>query len=403
MDADLAEFVQLLDLAGKSTIAKYQAIASRAVDGLTDNNPRVHGAYMFAGAAQSGRYSSPGIQVHNMVRKVPEDASRIIAAFKHRCVGRQFGEPLHLLGQLVRPTITGDPDDRFDLVWCDWSSVEAMVLPWLTLDAGADDRLEAFRRGEDIYLKTASRIAGRTITKADAFERNCFGKVPELSLGYCGGAGAFKSMMKNYSVHLPEKQIVEIVKTWRAQNPWAMAFGDGLEQAAMNAIRYPGSSYSHGRIGYVFDEDALDGIGALYAVLPSGRKLCYPNARIDVVRTPYGRDGLQITAMKGAWHPKRGEKEWPRVGIWKGLLVENACQAIATADLLNASLLRARQKYRLTVAGHTHDEILIETPDPERDAKRLLECMLEKPDWPGIDALPLRAEVDCGFRYKVKF
>jgi DNA polymerase bacteriophage-type len=468
---DLVDFIELLDAAGKSTVSKYQAIADRAVKGLTDDNWRVHGAYVFAGASQSGRYSSTGIQMHNLVRDVPKNTLELIRAFKRadedaiwdeveawaatknagvaetkkkaasdgleeaevgiyaedkrykdadgkggrfkggRGVGANPGrglratpaEPVHALGTLVRPTIRGCPKGSFDLVWCDWSSIEACVLPWLSLDPDADDRLAALRRGEDIYLKTASAILKRKVTKEDANDRQAFGKVPELSLGYLGGKGAFKAMAKNYGVRLPDDQIAGIVKTWRAENPWAMAFGKACEQAAMNAIRRPGVSYSAGRLEYRYSPTALDGIGALWCKLPSDRELCYPGARIQIVTTAWGEEKHGITAMKSAWHPKKGEpwENWPRVSLWPGLLIENATQAVATADMLHLCLRRV-EKAGLMICAHTHDEIMIETAKPERDAVVLHRLMTKCPPWRGAELLPLRAEVEYGYRYKVK-
>lgn len=82
LDEDVWDALEVLDEAGKSTISKYQAIAGRACTWLNeDGEERVYGSYMFAGAAQSGRYSSTGIQVHNLVRDVPDDAETIMEAF----------------------------------------------------------------------------------------------------------------------------------------------------------------------------------------------------------------------------------------------------------------------------------------------------------------------------------
>lgn len=407
---ELVEFVELLDAAGKSTISKYQAIANRAVQDA-DGNWRVHGAFVFAGASQSHRFSSTGTQMHNMVRAVPDNAIKLITAFK-RNKGvlaeverwRKGAQPLHALGQLVRPTITGCPADIFDLVWGDWSSIEACANPWLSLEKSAEPRLEALRRGEDIYLKTASAILKRTVTKEDKDERQAYGKVPELSLGYLGGNGAFKSMAKNLGVRLPEKEITRIVRDWRDDNPWAMNFGLACEKAAMAALRRSdGTSYSAGRLEYYADPDRLDGIGALICILPNGSELVYPAARIQIVRTSWGEEKLGITAMKSAWLPKKDApwEHWPRVSLWPGLLIENATQAIC-AKLLKLGLERAAAA-GLTVCAHTHDEIMIETPAPERDALVLHSLMTKRPSWSGADALPLRAEVECGYRYKVKF
>lgn len=425
LDEDVRAFVEVLDAAGKSTISKYQAICNIATAGLTDDNPRIHGQYMFAGAAQSGRFSSMGIQVHNLVRDVPKEAKRMIKAFKRgdarevkqsvmewadaRNAKRKEGtrktpaEPVHALGQLVRPTLTGCPQGSFDIGWVDWSSIEARMLPWLALDGRADDRLAIFRRGEDIYLKTASEITGRKITKEDEFERQAFGKVPELSLGYLGGVGAFLAMAKNYGVKIDEAHAARIVKQWRAANPWAQDFGALAEEAAIAAITSKnGASFSAGRLNYRYDPDALDGWGALFCQLPSERELCYPGARVDVVVTKWGKEKLGVTAAKGAWRPKKGSKdEWPRVSVWPGLLVENATQA-ACADLLMIALQRA-EKTDLVVCAHTHDEIVIESDAIETAVHRLCQVMTTRPGWRGDDALPLRVEAGYGYRYKVPF
>lgn len=401
---NLHEFFDILDQAGKSTISKYENIARRACttfdpDGLI----RVHGLYMFSGAAQTGRMSSVGLQVHNLVRDVPKTAEEIIAAFVDGEDVSRYGPPIHTLAQLIRPTFTGCPKGGFDLAWGDWSSIEARVLPWLSLEPAADDLLERFRRGEDVYLKTASDICGRHITAEDEFERQAYGKVPVLSLGYGGAEGAFIAMARNYGVSLDRGIVRDIIKLWRLTNTWATEFWRKLELAAMLAIRHPGRSFKGGRIDYRYDADALGGIGALFATLPSGRPLCYPGARIEVVKKPWGEDGLGITAMKGAWRPKKGAAgEWPRVSVWYGLLAENATQAVAADLLMRAIRLAPFDPYRLDIAMHTHDELVIETDDPERDAPRLNALMQSRPNWPGADLLPLAADVKYGFRYKVK-
>jgi DNA polymerase len=417
-DAELlVEFIELLDAAGKSAVAKFEAIANRAMQDAA-GNWRVHGLYVFAGASQSGRFSSSGIQAHNLVRNVPKNAPALIKAFKRKDEAaittqvaawgddakRKKPQAVHALGQLIRPTFTGCPADGFDMVWGDLSAIEACALPWLSLHPGADDRLALLRRGEDLYLKTASGILGRKVTKEDKDDRQAFGKVPELSLGYLGGAGAFKAMAKNYGVRLPDKQIEGIVRSWREDNEWAVEFGANCEKAAMMALRRPdGTGFSAGRLEYWYEPDALDGIGALFCRLPSGRAIPYPGARIQMVKTKWGAEQVGITAMKSAWHPKKDADwdAWPRVSLWRGLLIENATQAIC-ADLLRLVLERC-ERAGLTICAHTHDEVVLETAHPERDAAVLHRHMTAMPHWPGGDALPLRAEVEYGFRYKVPF
>jgi DNA polymerase len=222
--------------------------------------------------------------------------------------------------------------------------------------------------------------------------------VPTLSLGYGGGQGAFLSMAKNYGVRLDVKEVAKIVKQWREANAWAPRFWEALESAAKMAMSRPGVSYSAGRVQYRYDPLALGGMGALFCILPSGREICYPDPLIEIVEKAWG-DIPTITCRKGSWRPKKGTKLWPRVALWKGLMAENVTQA-ACADLLNNALLRTADA-GLCVAAHTHDEILIETARPKRDSGLLKEIMEARPGWRGDDALPLKAEVEYGYRYKV--
>lgn len=547
---EVLEAVKILDEAGKSTISKYISIRDRASTNYNDGRERVHGLYMFAGGAQTGRYSSVGIQAHNLVRDVPKEAGDQIEAFVSRNDRRirSFGAPIHTLGKLVRPTITGDPKDEFDLIWGDWSSVEAILLPWLSLDPDAEDVLATFRRGEDIYIKTAAAILGKPPGQITKEERQSHGKVPVLSLGYGGGQWAFKAMAKNYGVRMDDKTVERIIKNWRAANPWAQRFGKACEAAAQTAMDLPGRDYSAGRVSYRLEPDALGGMGALFCTLPSGRRICYPDPSIEIVEKEWG-DTLCILCRKGAWRPAKDSTEWPRIAVWKGLMVENClaentevltsagwlpiqdvkprhllwdgqawvahdgvvakgtqactslygltltpdhevltnagwmqaaeaqrhrydrkdvwlpdgttprshtrqerlvdvplhlrngeggddsarlsqrtvydivnagcrnqfvargtdgpvivhnCTQAAQADLLRLKIAEA-SLHGLKLVGHTHDEILAESRYPEEDAPKLKALMEARPGWSGDDNLPLRAEVEYGYRYKVPF
>ena len=395
----LEEFIDILDQAGKSTISKYQGICDRAIG----DTPTVKGLYVFSGAAQTGRRSSMGLQVHNLYKHVPKEAGDLVEAFIDDSENyiRSFGHPIHTLAKLIRPTFTGCPDGKYDLMWGDWSAIEARILPWLANSPGADRVLDVYRRGQDLYLIVASSILGRTITADMKDERQAYGKVPVLSLGYGGSVPAFQALARNYGVSLEDIVVRGIVKGWRHENGWADVFWKDLHQAAFYAIRKPGMQLRAGRIRYEYNPDTLDGIGALWATLPSGRRLCYPGARNEIVQYKWGGEGWGITAMKGAWKPKAGtDDEWPRIQLWHGLLAENVTQAV-NADILTDTIERAYHDYEFTVCGHTHDEIMVQTTDGANDSEALQECMETPSDW--YKTLPLAAEVEYGYRYKVPF
>jgi len=154
-----------------------------------------------------------------------------------------------------------------------------------------------------------------------------------------------------------------------------------LEQCYMAAMRNPGQEFTAGRVTYLFDKLHL------WYALPSGRVLCYPFARFD-------EEG-NVTYAKASWKPAADAKEWPRARLWKGLACENITQAIAN-DLLRHSLSRLEEE-GLDVVLHVHDEIVLETADPEAAGAALLRVMTTAPAW--AQGLPLNAEVEIMTRY----
>jgi hypothetical protein len=192
--------------------------------------------------------------------------------------------------------------------------------------------------------------------------------------GFAGGVGAFAAMGRAYGVVLHESDARRMVDAWRRANPWSVPYWQDLESAYTRAMRNKGKEFNAGRVTYMFD-----GLHLWY-VLPSGRILCYPYARLET-------DG--VTYAKAAWKPAADAKEWPRARLWKGLACENITQAVAN-DLLRHSLRQLDD-----VVLHVHDEIVIETATPDPEALRSIMCT--PPDW--AKGLPLDAEVSIMERY----
>jgi hypothetical protein len=110
-------------------------------------------------------------------------------------------------------------------------------------------------------------------------------------------------------VRLSAAEVQRAVDGWRRANPWAQAHGQALEGAYLRAMRHKGREFAAGRIVYLFDGQTL------WYSLPSGRVLCYPNAKFD--------DEGNVTYTQAAWKPAADAKEWPRARLWKGLACEN--------------------------------------------------------------------------------
>ena len=221
---------------------------------------------------------------------------------------------------------------------------------------------------------------------AHAGPRNRFmvmsGKGPLIvhNCGFAGGVGAFAAMGRIYGLLLPEPEAKRMVDGWRRANPWAMPFWESLERAYTAAMRYKGKEFTAGRITYLFD-----GVHLWYA-LPSGRILCYPYARLE-------EDG--VTYAKAAWKPAADAKEWPRARLWRGLACENVTQATANDILRHA--LRTLDGWGFEPVLHVHDEIVLETTDPEATEQAMQRAMCTPPAWAA--GLPLGIETHSMIRY----
>lgn len=209
-----------------------------------------------------------------------------------------------------------------------------------------------------------------------------------LALGYQGGQNAFRKMARAYGLKITDTAAEEIKVAWRLANPWARTFWAELEGAAIRAARHPGVVAEAGRIKYLMHGDML------YALLPCGRLIAYPEAEVVMVD---GQRGPQprLSALKASMHPKKGETAWPRVQLYGGLLAENATQGFCASLLRGA--VRGLDDAGWPVVMHTHDEVLVEVAEDEiDDAKAALqEAMLSNP-WPD---LPLAAEPEHGYSY----
>ena len=359
LDPDVREVVQCADDLWASSIAKFKRLQE-----LADvEDDRVRGAFVFAGGSATGRASSYGAQVHNFTRKTAKDPARV----RDDIVTGRAIVPVHgrrvtdVLKGMLRPALIGN------FTVADWSAIEARVNPWMS--GMGDEKLKQF--DQDIYKINAAATFGCTVDQVTDDQRQ-IGKVQELSCGYAGGVGAFAAMGRAYGIHLPEADARRMVDAWRRSNQWAVRFWSELERAYTSAMHTPNAEFSAGRVTYLFDKQHL------WYILPSGRVLCYPFAKLEDEGVSYA---------KAAWKPAADAKEWPRARLWKGLACENITQAVAN-DVLRHALRQLDN-----VVLHVHDEIVLE----DGDADLLARVMCTSPPWaPG---LPLKAEVKQMSRY----
>ena len=366
---DVEQVIQCADDLWASSVAKF----SRLRDLADMEDFRVRGAFVFAGGSATGRASSYGAQVHNFTRKCAKDPESVRASMVlGQPIVPRFGKRVtDVLKGMLRPAIV--PAKGKALVVADWAQIEARMTPWLS--GRGDDVLDVFRSGRDIYVREAAAMYKIPENQVTPDQRQ-IGKVAILACGFGGGIGAFSAMGRAYGLTMTESDAQRTVDAWRRANQWAVRYWQELETGYMIAMRNKGKEIVAGRVTYLFD-------GAhLWYALPSGRILCYPYAKLE-------EDG--ISYAKAAWKPAADAKEWPRARLWRGLACENITQAAAN-DVLRYALRQLDD-----VVLHVHDEIVIETDQPEEVTKRLREVMCTPPAW--AQGLPLDAEIQTMTRY----
>jgi DNA polymerase len=369
--SDVADVIQCADDLWASSVAKFNRLSQ-----LADvEDDRVRGAFVFAGGSATGRASSYGAQVHNFTRRCAKEPDEVRQAMvRGHAIVPKFGRRVtDVLKGMLRPALI--PAKGKSLVVADWNAVEARLTPWLSNDNRAEEVLDVFRSGRDIYVREAAGIFNVPEAQITSDKRQ-IGKVAILSCGFGGGVGAFGAMGRNYGIILTESDAKRTVDAWRRANQWAVNYWQKLEEAYTRALRNTGREFSAGRVTYLYD-----GVHLWYA-LPSGRVLCYPFAKLEP-------DG--VTYAKAAWKPAADATEWPRARLWKGLACENITQAVAN-DLLRHSLRLIDD-----VILHVHDEIVVETDKPDEVLQQMSDVMCTPPDW--AKGLPLSIESSVMLRY----
>lgn len=300
-----------------------------------------------------------------------------------------YGPPTQVLSSCLRAFIAASPGHT--LVAADFSSIEARGLAWL---ADQRDDLAIFESGEDIYLKAASDIYGRRITKDDKDERQ-IGKVATLALGYQGGVGAFQTMAKAYGVKVSDSEADTIKVAWRDGHKKVVQYWYDLESAAMRAVNNPGASTPVGPAGRqsIFMKPPKGNF--LLCKLPSKRMLYYPYPSIIDKTMPWGavKPALQYKGVDSV------TRQWKSLDTYGGKLCENITQAICR-DLLAGAVIRLERE-EFPVVMHVHDEVVCEVPEflaDDRTVGDVERIMSQLPAW--AEGFPVEAVGWMGKRYR---
>ena len=335
---------------GKTSVKKFEAMAS----GLCDDG-RVRGLLQYYGAIRTGRWAGRRVQVQNLPQnklhgRLLDLAREWTIQGNGEALELFFGNIPDVLSQLIRTAFEAPEGKVFGV--SDFTSIEAVVLSWL---AGEQWRLDVFKRKEDMYIASASKMFGvpaASIDKGSDLRQR--GKVAELALGYQGGKNALITMGA-LDKGLTDAELQPIVDAWRAANPKIVQFWYNMNKAAIRCVKTGEKQYVRNDLYFMMYK------GTLLMTLPSGRRLFYPQASIG--RNQFDSDCVNF------YGPNSTTGQWSKLSLYGGILVENAVQAMSR-DLLAVAM------QRLDAAGfpivlHVHDEVVCEiTADrmPELDA-----------------------------------
>ena len=264
--------------------------------------------------------------------------------------------------------------EGYKFVDCDLSQIEARMLAWL---AEADDLVEAFDRGDDVYKIMAAAIYDKQaddVTKEERF----VGKQTVLGCGYGMGATRFQVQLKNFGVELEEaecQRIIDIYRTTYDDIPklWKDA-GKCLKIIQENKATTLGK------------DELLEIDGETGIKLPNGLHIKYPNLRSEVDEEGYTetvydiRKGRTITSTR----------------IYGGKVIENVCQALARI-VIGEQLLRVSNKYKVVMTVHDAIGCIVPEDEVDEGMAYVEKCMRVRPKW-ALD-LPLDCEGGVGNSY----
>ena len=362
-EGDIKEVLELRQELSKSSVRKYDAMKN-----VKGKDNRARGLIQFYGANRTGRYSGRLIQVQNLRRNNLKDLDLARSLVKNRDYETMeilYESPSDILSQLIRTAFIAKEGTRF--IISDFSAIEARVLAWL---AGEKWVLDAFKNGEDIYCRTASRMFGAPVEKhgVNGHLRQK-GKIATLACGYQGALGALKAM-GGIEMGLSEDELQSIVDSWREANPNIVSLWWDIDSVVKRVVKTrTKEKYKNLVISYEK--------GILFIQLPSKRRLAYPKAKIGM-----NRFGGESVVYEGV---VLGNK-WDKIESYGGKFVENIIQAIAR-DILAEAMMRLEEK-GFNIVMHIHDEVVIESDSSS--IEEVNQIMSVVPEW--ADGLILDAD-----------
>lgn len=400
LPSDVRRVLEIRQEAAKSSVAKLDAMLLRCEDDY-----RARGCFQMGGAVSTLRWAHRAIQSGNLPRpelppdlldtildwlstRKPEDDEETLDTIR-----TIWGRPMSVFSDCLRGLLIADEGKV--LVAPDLVSIESFVSAWTV---GDDPKVDFMAQGGDVYKMVARMILGLSEFKGwvidpnappvTKLQRQLYGKVPELSLGYQGGYkedGAIGTFCEAGGFPYPGEDEAKRWQTvWRGIHPNHVAYWKDINNAAVDAVLNPGRIVSLGpegrRVSFRMEGRFL------LCRLPSGSVLCYPFPKVE---QPKRHFDPCVTYMKSK------DRRWFRNHYFGGHGLENVVQRLAR-DLLAQGMINLVNAGYIPV-NHSHDEAVVETDEVDAQEK-IMAIFTKRPKW--AETLPYTASAFTKRRYR---
>lgn len=370
--------MRMRQASSKTSTAKYDA----CISGMGDDD-RLRHCFQYAGGSRTNRWAGRKIQPQNLPRTPkwlePEKyinfdrldyCTMLIQYGYYEKLGLFAGEQMDAVAGCVRSTIQAPKGKK--LVVCDLSSIESVVIFWIT---DCERGLNVFRNGLCAYKDFATTLYGveyENVTKA----QRSGAKPAVLGAGYRLSGGELKDGEKTglwayaegMGVKMSREEANRAVAIFREtyseiKNGWYQ-----IEETIERAMMAGGKIVQWGPLEFQIVKPFLR-VG-----LPSGRSMWYYQLRVEKFEAE-GRYGTYMRTNISYMGKHQVTNQWTRIDSHGGKFIENFVQALAR-DILGYGMLMAHS-LGFYIVGHVHDEIISEEDEDDdyHSLDLLRECM----------------------------
>jgi len=407
LDDDARQVLRMRQYSSKTSTTKYEA----AMSGLAEDD-RLRHCFQYAGASRTNRWAGRKIQPQNLPRTPkwlepwgddpkfdfdPLDyCNELINEGDYFTLGLWAGDQMDAVAGCVRSSIQASEGKR--LVVCDLSSIESVVIGWLT---DCERLLNVFRGGKCAYKDFATTLYSVSYEEVTKGMRSG-AKPAVLGAGYRLSGGDMRDGKKtglwgyaeNMGIALTKDESQRAVEVFREAYHEIPSAWYAIENAIERAMRAGGRPVKWGPLTFEVKKPFLR------VILPSGRPMYYYKLRTEK-QTAISRRGNEYEKTIISYMGKdQVTQQWTRIESHGGKFIENLVQAIAR-DILAFGAIEA-DAAGFYLVGHVHDELICEQDEDDdvHDVDLLRQCMTTRiqAKHPWMANMPLGA---AGYTAKV--